>query len=137
MKRLIVAFTLILAVACGGSTPTQPSPPLSPPAAPPAAPPPAPPAPGPIPSGVDGVVVYMERGCDYFVVYTPKNFSYAVLQYWTGFYPSVDDVLVGNLSSYGFETLFNVTWNREFRVWVEDYLLSDRRAAEIILNKCR
>ena len=91
----------------------------------------------PQPQSADAIVVYVQSRCDYFVVYTPKTASFAVFEYWRGIYPSVDDALLGKVSSFGFEDLFNVTRNGTMHVWIEDYLLSERRAADIILQKCR
>jgi hypothetical protein len=46
-----------------------------------------------------GVVTHRIGGCDYFLVQTAKG--YAVLEWYGGYDPDKDDVIVGNFESYG------------------------------------
>lgn len=85
-----------------------------------------------------GVVVWPTKsGCDYFIVNTPMG--YAVLQL---FLPSIQeperfDNIMGSFERYGFVDVVNTTKRVTYRIWVEDYLLSKSRAADIYGRKSR
>src|SRR5690606_27497173 len=81
-----------------------------------------------------GEIVYYKSGCDYFLVET--NMGYALLQWYGGYDPSKGDVVAGDFESYGFKDIYNLTADRETRVWVEDYWLSRTRAIEKYFDKC-
>jgi hypothetical protein len=84
-----------------------------------------------------GVVAYPTlSGCDYFIVAT--NMGYSLLQLWsfTVFKPQKGDIVVGELESYGFKDVINLTRNVTYRVWVEDFWLSANRVIEKYLRKC-
>jgi len=85
-----------------------------------------------------GVVAYSTRtGCDYFIVATSSGYSLLQLWGFTVFEPQEGDIIVGELESYGFKTVINLTRNVTYRVWVEDFWLSAERVAEKYLRKCR
>ncbi len=74
------------------------------------------------------------RGCDYFIADGPAGLY--VLEWYRGFDPSVGDKFVGYERGYGFKNITYLHNGREGRIYVEDYLLSADRAAEILANKC-
>jgi hypothetical protein len=73
-------------------------------------------------SSKKGVVVYNKSGCkSRYVVET--NMGYAILEWYGGNNPREGDVIVGDIDSYGFKNLYNVTRDVSLRVYVEDYML--------------
>ena len=93
------------------------------------------PTPTPTLGAYDGIVVTRVRGCDYFIADGPRG--YFLLQWWSGYDPTVGDAFVGNVASYGFKDLLYNSARRPGRVWVDDYLLSGSRAVEKLASKCR
>ncbi len=95
------------------------------------------PTPTPPPTGgfYDGVVVTRVRGCNYFVADGPRG--YFLLEWWSGYDPTVGDAFMGDVASYGFKDVLYNSARRPGRVWVDDYLLSRTRAAERLASKCR
>lgn len=81
-----------------------------------------------------GVVVAYPAGCDYYIVET--NSGYALLEWFGGNDPSEGDVLVGDFERYGMKTIYNVTADRETRVWVEDFWLSESSAIAQYRDHC-
>lgn len=75
-----------------------------------------------------GVVAYKKSGSDYFIVAT--NNGYAILEWYGGYDPDVGDVIAGDFESYGFKDIFNITQRSKFRVWVENFWLSEEDAIE-------
>lgn len=75
-----------------------------------------------------GEIVH-ENG-DYYVVDTGRGC--AVVEWYGGDIPSEGDELVGNLDSYGFKDVYNISSKRKTRVYVEDYLLGEDDAIEMI-----
>ena len=73
-------------------------------------------------SAKKGVVVYNKSGCkSRYVVET--NMGYAILEWYGGNNPTEGDVIAGDIDSYGFKDLYNVTQDASMRVYVEDYML--------------
>ena len=88
-------------------------------------------------SGVNaakGVVVAYPSGCDYYIVET--NIGYALLEWFGGNDPIEGDTLVGDFESYGMKNIYNITVDRETRVWVEDYMLSESSVIEQYNDNC-
>ncbi len=81
-----------------------------------------------------GIVVYIEPGCDCFIVETFSG--YALLEWYGGGIPHKGDIVVGNFESYGFKNIYNLTTKRGIRVWVKDYWLSEEDAIEMYLDCC-
>ena len=75
-----------------------------------------------------GEVVYEKN--DYYIV--DIGYSYTLIEWYGGCLPSEGDILVGNLKSYGFKDIYNVSKEREMRAYIEDYLLSKEDAIEMI-----
>ena len=73
---------------------------------------------------VKGVVVYNKSGCrSRYVVNTSLGF--AILEWYGGNDPTEGDEIVGEINSYGFKDLYNITQESSMRVYVEDYMLSN------------
>ena len=81
-----------------------------------------------------GEIVYYKSGCDYFIVET--NMGFALLQWYGGYDPSKGEIVAGDFESFGFKDIYNLSADRETRVWVEDYWLSRSRAIEKYFDKC-
>ena len=86
-------------------------------------------------TSVRGTVTRRISGCDYYLVQTGKD-SYAVLEWFGGHDPDKDDVLIGNMRSFGMKTLLDETADETTKVWVEDYDLTKDDAPEKLLDKC-
>lgn len=80
---------------------------------------------------VEGVVVY-EGTRDFYIVETRKG--YTVLERYRGRLDEGDKVR-GELNRYNFKYLFNRTRNSEVKVYIEDYMLSDKKAIELLGEK--
>jgi len=83
--------------------------------------------------GKVGVVVYKKGSGGWFIVESRKGF--AVLEWYGGYYPDVGDVIVGEFERYGMKTVRIKGKDRETRIWVEDFSLSQDRAVEIYREK--
>ena len=81
-----------------------------------------------------GVVVANPSGCDYYIVETTSG--YTLLEWYGGNDPSEGDTLVGDFESYGMKTIYNITADRETRVWVEDFWLSESSVINQYNDKC-
>lgn len=84
--------------------------------------------------GAKGVVVYIKSGCDYFIVRTASG--YALLEWYEGSIPRKGDIIVGDLESYGFKDIYNLTADSDLTVWVEDYWLTRDEAMEKYFEEC-
>ena len=81
-----------------------------------------------------GVVVYNKSGCNSrYVVKT--NMGYAILEWYGGNDPSEGDTIVGDIDSYGFKDLYNVTQDAAMKVYVEDYMLGKSSLTEKFFEK--
>jgi hypothetical protein len=82
-----------------------------------------------------GVIAYEGRGCSVYAISTPTGYTIAE---WYGGLAYQGDMVVGELNSYGFQTLYNTTRDGKLRVWIDDFWLSRDRAIEKLLEKrCR
>ncbi|WP_158787278.1 hypothetical protein [Granulicella sp. L46] len=86
-----------------------------------------------------GIVTHRISGCDYYIVAikTPSNVDYSVLEWFGGHDPDEDDIMVGNMTTYGMHTILDDTADESTDVWVEDYALSKSGAAQMLLDKCK
>lgn len=82
-----------------------------------------------------GEVVLYKSGCrSYFVADGPKG--YYLLEWYGGYDPSVGDIIVGDIGSYGFKNVYYPKKDREGKVYVDDYLLSKSSVLEKYREKC-
>ena len=83
------------------------------------------------------VVVYNKTGChDYYVAET--NMGYVIIEWYGGTDPSEGDVLVGDLESYGFKDVYDLTKESSTRVYIDDYGLGKNSLQEKFFEKrCR
>ena len=83
---------------------------------------------------VKGVVVY-DAGCNSrMVIYT--SVGYILAEWYGGNTPEKDQVLVGDLNSYGFKDIWNLTRDAASRIYIDDYMLSRDRVIEMLREKC-
>jgi len=73
--------------------------------------------------------VMIEKG-DYFVVDTDNG--YTVMERRSGGLINEGDKIVGNLNSYGFKDVYNLSNGNESRVYIEDYRMDEEKAIEMI-----
>jgi hypothetical protein len=74
-------------------------------------------------------------GCDYYLIEDSYG-DYSLVEWYGGITPDSGEIVYGELHSYGFKDLYNITRDRETRVWIDDWLLSSSRAAEKLIDKC-
>lgn len=74
-------------------------------------------------------------GCDYYLIEDSTG-SYTLAEWYGGVSPDRGDIVVGDLHSYGFKDLYDITNGLSTRVWLDDWLLSRNRAAEKLTDKC-
>jgi hypothetical protein len=80
------------------------------------------------------VVVYVDS--NYIVLGTKNGFTVAEL--YGGYYAlDEDDVVIGEVESYGFTDLYCPATDRQARVYVDNYWLTAQRAAEWLAQKKR
>lgn len=82
----------------------------------------------------NGVVVYSDDYCPYYVVETYSG--YTIIRASTGFTPYEGDEIYGNLSMRGYRDLYNYTANSIIRGEIIDYWLSYAEAQYMIDNLC-
>jgi len=80
------------------------------------------------------VIVAYPGGCDYFIADGPKGLY--LLEWYGGYDPTKGDEIFGDLDSYGFKDVYYPNRDREGRIWVEDYLLSQDSAIEQYRDHC-
>jgi hypothetical protein len=81
-----------------------------------------------------GVVVAIQPGCDFFAAESPNGI--AVLEWYGGIRPDMDQKITGDFDQYGFHDINVVPPGSRMHVWVEDYSLSKDAAAEKLQDKC-
>lgn len=82
-----------------------------------------------------GTVKYTSGSCSWYLVETSSGF--ALLEWFGGNTPSKGDVIVGDYESFDMKTLYNLTRDRETKVWVDNYWLSKDSAIEKFYERCR
>jgi hypothetical protein len=81
------------------------------------------------------VVVLKTSGCSGRFV-AESSSGYILMEWYGGDDPTRGDTIIGNLHSYGFEDIHNITSGSEGRVWIDDYMLSRSRVLEKLADKC-
>ncbi|HBZ57877.1 MAG TPA: hypothetical protein DEO49_01825 [Sutterella sp.] len=89
----------------------------------------------PVSVAAKGEVVYIETGCDYYILQSSDGF--ALVEHAEGPTPSADDVIVGDFESYGKKQLFNRTSRERIEGWVVDFWLAQDEAMQMYLEQCR
>lgn len=78
-----------------------------------------------------GVVVFSEKS--HYVVFT--NLGYSVMEWYGGLEPFEDNVVAGNLEQFGFQNIYNLTMDNEFKVYIDDWGMSKQQAVEWLRKK--
>jgi hypothetical protein len=82
----------------------------------------------------EGNVSHRVSGCAWFLVDLPSGF--VLMEWYGGNDPDKGDEVVGKMETYGMKTIFNTTVDEEFRVWIDDFMLSKNRALEKLYENC-
>ena len=82
-----------------------------------------------------GIVAFYKSGCDYYIVSTNQGFS--LLEWYGGYYPAEGDKLIGNMTTYGMQTLVDQSTENETTAWVEDFMLTQHSVLEQYQEHCR
>lgn len=80
------------------------------------------------------IVVRKKFGCDYFVAYSKSG--YYLLEWFGGWDPDKDDIVVGAINSYGIKNVKYTNIGNSGKVWVEDFWLTREDAFEKLLELC-
>lgn len=78
-----------------------------------------------------GAVVAICRS--HILVSAPQG--YAILDVY-GYGPSRGDTIAGDFEAYGMKKLFNISEDRDFQAYVDEYWLTRERAIEKFSEKC-
>ena len=79
-------------------------------------------------------VLSYPSSCDYFIA--NGNRGYYLFQWHGGYEPSEGDIILGDINSNGFKDVYFPLKERESRVYVEDYSMSESRAFEHYNEHC-
>jgi hypothetical protein len=74
-------------------------------------------------------------GCDYYLIEDSTG-SYTLAEWYGGATTYAGDIIYGELHSYGFKDLYDITRDRTTRAWLDDWLLSQDSASEKLIDKC-
>ena len=84
---------------------------------------------------VEATVVFKRGGCrGRFVAESTTGYIY--LEWYGGADPSEGDQIVGDIHSYGVKDIFNLTTQRQTRVWIDDFFRSRSRVQEKLREHC-
>jgi len=81
-----------------------------------------------------GVVLFNPASCGFFLVETDSGF--ALMTSKSADDPDEGDILAGEFELRGVARVVNLTTDRQFEVWVEDYWLSEDDAIDLYLGYC-
>jgi len=73
--------------------------------------------------------------CDYYLIEDSSG-SYSLVEWYGGSTPYSGNTVVGELHSYGFKDLYNISRDNSTHVWIDDWLLSEDSAAKKLIEKC-
>lgn len=74
-------------------------------------------------------------GCDYYLIQDPYG-SYSLVEWFGGTDTGRDDIVYGDLYSFGFKDLYDATNKLTTHVWIDNYWLSHDRASEKLTDHC-
>ncbi|MBR1805184.1 MAG: hypothetical protein IJ774_02230 [Selenomonadaceae bacterium] len=77
---------------------------------------------------VRGVVVYYNYSSDKIIIETNRGFTCGEIM--SGYFLDTSHVVVGSLESYGTHEMYDLTSDRSFRMWVDEYWLDSDSALE-------
>jgi hypothetical protein len=83
---------------------------------------------------VKGIVVF-DKGCGSRIIIETR-LGYILAEWYGGNLPAEGDVLVGELNSYGFKDIYNLTSDASSRLYIDDYMMSRSRVTERLRDKC-
>ncbi|AFM03742.1 hypothetical protein Fleli_1310 [Bernardetia litoralis DSM 6794] len=81
-----------------------------------------------------GTVYFKSTICDYIVVYL-DNGNYSIIENYDNINEE-GDIMIGSFQSYGSDDAYNVTQDRNVRIYVEDYRLSENNALKKWSEAC-
>ena len=73
-------------------------------------------------------------GCDYFIA--SGHHGYYLLKWNDGYEPSEGDIILGDIDSHGLKDIYYPWKEREGRLYVEDYSMSESRSLEHYKEHC-
>ena len=79
-------------------------------------------------------VLSYPSGCDYFIA--NGNHGYYLLKWHDGYEPSEGDIILGDIGSYGLQDIYYPLREREGRLFVQDYSMSESRAVQHFKELC-
>ena len=79
-------------------------------------------------------IIASQGDCDYFIADGKRGLY--LLSWYDGHRPAKDDVIIGDIGSYGTKDVYYPKQDREGRVCVEDYFLSSESAMKQLKDHC-
>ncbi len=86
-------------------------------------------------SSIKGTSLGEISGCDYYAIEDSLG-DYTVAEWYGGITPYAGDTVVGDLHSYGFKDLYDITIDSESRAWLDDWMLSEDEAMDKLVDEC-
>ena len=80
-------------------------------------------------SNVRGVVAYYNYSSDKIIIETSMGFTCGEIYGYAGTL-SEGDTVVGELESYGFHDIYDISHDRSIRIYIDEYWLNAERALE-------
>lgn len=74
-------------------------------------------------------------GCNYYVIEDPYG-DYTLIEWYGGITPDNGEIMIGELHSYGFKDLYNISRDNSMHVYIDDWMLSEDKAKEKLIDKC-
>ena len=82
---------------------------------------------------VRGVIAFEDNKC--VIIYT--TMGYTLGEKYSYQYMYEEDQVVGDLHSYGFKDIYNMTRDNTFRIWIVNYFMSENRVVEEYYSHCK
>jgi hypothetical protein len=86
-------------------------------------------------SEIKGVSLGEYSTCDYYLIEDTYG-DFSLVEWYGGATTYSGDIIYGDLHSYGFKDLYDATLDSQTRVYIDDWLLSESRATEKLIDKC-
>jgi len=86
-------------------------------------------------SEIKAVVVYRSENCDYMIL--ENSIGYILAEWYGGNDPDLGNIIVGGFNSYGMREFYNLSRDRQVKLYIDDYRLSQDDAVKNLIEKCK
>ncbi len=84
---------------------------------------------------IKGVSLGEFSSCDYYLIEDSSGY-YTLAEWYGGSTTYSGNTVVGELHSYGFKDLYNISRDSSTRAYIDDWMLSEDSATEKLIDKC-